>query len=230
MVEGRGFLASFFFFAGESAKKNPSLKLFLSLSLPQDPTVLAWELMNEPHTDDGFEATLKLSPGSILCAWVAEMTAFIKSLDSNHLIATGEEGYRADLTADSSSHSWLNNGLKGGDFVCNTCRTGITLATVHCYPDSWGFTSSNYGWLGENFLADRRRAALACGSGVGPFGSTGRPVPAILEEVRVLFLLVMVVAARCAVLHFLSMALFLHGIPECWLSWRRLMMPLVETG
>ena len=161
---------------------------------------------------------------------VAEMTAFIKSLDSNHLIATGEEGYRADLTADSSSHSWLNNGLKGGDFVCNTCRTGITLATVHCYPDSWGFTSSNYGWLGENFLADRRRAALACGSGVGPFGSTGRPVPAILEEVRVLFLLVMVVAARCAVLHFLSMALFLHGIPECWLSWRRLMMPLFETG
>jgi hypothetical protein len=81
--------------------------------------------MNEPHTDDGFEATLKLSPGSILCAWVAEMTAFIKSLDSNHLIATGEEGYRADLTADSSSHSWLNNGLKGGDFVCNTCRTGL---------------------------------------------------------------------------------------------------------
>lgn len=161
--------------------------------------------MNEPHTDDGFEAKLKLSPGSILCAWVAEMTAFIKSLDSNHLIATGEEGYRSDLTADSSSHSWLNNGLKGGDFVCNTCRTGITLATVHCYPDSWGFTSSNYGWLGENFLADRRRAALACGSGVGPFGSTGRPVPAILEEVRVLFLLVMVVAALCGA------ALPLHG-------------------
>ena len=155
---------------------------FTGVPYNQDPTVLAWELMNEPHTDDGFEAKLRLPPGSILCAWVSEVTSFIKSLDENHLIATGEEGYRSDLTADASSHSWLNNGLKGGDFVCNTCRTGITLATVHCYPDSWAFNSLTYGWLGDNFIADRRRAALSCGSGVGAFGNTGKPVPAIMEE------------------------------------------------
>ena len=155
---------------------------FTGVPYNQDPTVLAWELMNEPHTDDGFETKLRLPPGSILCAWVSEMTSFIKSLDENHLIATGEEGYRSDLTADASSHSWLNNGLKGGDFVCNTCRTGITLATVHCYPDSWAFNSLTYGWLGENFIADRRRVALSCGSGVGAFGNTGKPVPAIMEE------------------------------------------------
>ena len=195
--------------------------------------------MNEPHTDDGFEAKLNLSPGSILCAWVAEMTAFIKSLDSNHLIATGEEGYRADLTSDSSAHSWLNNGLKGGDFVCNTCRTGISLATIHVYPDSWAFTSSNYDWLGENFIADRRRAALACGSGVGPFGSTGRPVPGIMEEVRVFsFVLVVVVvvvvvvvtARRAVLLFFLHELLFFFPAECCWLSWRRLMRPLFEAG
>jgi len=142
----------------------------------QDPTILAWELINEPHTDDGFESELGLTPGSIVCSWVSEMSAYIKSLDGNHLISTGEEGYRADLTSDSSTHSWMNNGIKGGDFVCNTCRTGITLATVHLCADAWGFTSSDYEWLGENFLADRRRAALACGK------------PSIVEEVRGLFL------------------------------------------
>lgn len=51
-----------------------------------DPTVFAWELANEPHCNDGYEDKLGVPRGSIVRAWVAEMAAYVKSLDSNHMV------------------------------------------------------------------------------------------------------------------------------------------------
>jgi mannan endo-1,4-beta-mannosidase len=44
-----------------------------------DPTVFAWELMNEPD----------IHPASLLRAWIADISSFVKALDRNHLVATG---------------------------------------------------------------------------------------------------------------------------------------------
>jgi len=44
-----------------------------------DPTIMAWELMNEPQ-----------APLEIRDAWIARMSRFVKSLDPNHLVTTGE--------------------------------------------------------------------------------------------------------------------------------------------
>lgn len=44
-----------------------------------DPTVMAWELMNEGNA----------SPESLRLAWTAEMSAYVKSLDPNHLVGSG---------------------------------------------------------------------------------------------------------------------------------------------
>jgi mannan endo-1,4-beta-mannosidase len=101
-----------------------------------DPTIAVWELANEPHTTDRYEANLGIRPGSILCAWVRDMARVVKGIDPHHLVASGEEGYRADKPG-GSAHSWLNDGWKGSDFVCNTCETDVDVATVHVYPDSW---------------------------------------------------------------------------------------------
>lgn len=57
-----------------------------------DPTIMAWELMNEPHTRDGYERSKGIDPGTIVLEWIEEMAPYIKSLDPNHMLLTGEEG------------------------------------------------------------------------------------------------------------------------------------------
>ena len=44
-----------------------------------DPTIFSWELMNEPD----------IQPHALLIDWLGEMSGFVKSLDSNHLVSTG---------------------------------------------------------------------------------------------------------------------------------------------
>jgi mannan endo-1,4-beta-mannosidase len=44
-----------------------------------DPTIFAWELMNEPD----------IRPQSLLRDWISEMSAFVKSIDPNHMLGTG---------------------------------------------------------------------------------------------------------------------------------------------
>ncbi|MBN1172556.1 MAG: cellulose binding domain-containing protein [Micromonosporaceae bacterium] len=58
-----------------------------------DPTIFAWELMNEPRYQD--QSTAENASGATLRAWVDEMGAFIKGIDSNHMLGTGLEGHES---------------------------------------------------------------------------------------------------------------------------------------
>jgi mannan endo-1,4-beta-mannosidase len=49
------------------------------LAYREDPTIMAWELMNEGNA----------RPESLRLAWTAEMSAYVKSLDPNHLVSSG---------------------------------------------------------------------------------------------------------------------------------------------
>jgi endo-1,4-beta-mannosidase len=61
------------------------------LAYRDDPTIMAWELMNEGNAQ----------PEALRLAWTAEMSAYVKSLDSNHLVSSGNANILvklADLT------------------------------------------------------------------------------------------------------------------------------------
>jgi mannan endo-1,4-beta-mannosidase len=59
------------------------------LAYSDDPTIMAWELMNEGNA----------SPEALRLAWTAEMSAYVKSLDHNHLVSSGYGGDKLpDLT------------------------------------------------------------------------------------------------------------------------------------
>ena len=69
-----------------------------------------------------------MQPGQLVKNWLGEMSAWLKGQDSNHLISTGEEGYRADGDTGSvdgeSSNGWINGGYKGGLFLNGTMPLG----------------------------------------------------------------------------------------------------------
>lgn len=56
----------------------------------EDPTLFALELANEPHCSDGYEISRGLKPGTIVRAWVAEMAAYIRNLDPNHMVINSQ--------------------------------------------------------------------------------------------------------------------------------------------
>ncbi len=67
---------------------------FTGTQYKYDATILSWELLNEPHTTDNYEKNRGLQPGLMVRDWLDEMSTWLKGIDSNHLISSGEEGYR----------------------------------------------------------------------------------------------------------------------------------------
>ncbi|KAF2001551.1 glycoside hydrolase family 5 protein [Amniculicola lignicola CBS 123094] len=100
------------------------------------PGIMAWELANEPRC--GADGTRNLprssdcKPGHIT-AWVDEMSAYVKSLDPDHLVTWGGEGgYNIQGHADG-----FYNGWDGGDFDVELGLKNIDFGTFHSYPDWW---------------------------------------------------------------------------------------------
>lgn len=56
------------------------------LAYAKDPTIFAWELLNEPRS-----ATHATSSQTTM--WISEMSNYLKNLDHNHLILAGSEGF-----------------------------------------------------------------------------------------------------------------------------------------
>jgi len=79
-----------------------------------DPAIFGWELMNEAQAITGRWEERR--------AWFAEMSAYLKSLDPNHMIAPGTWGYRSS----SERREWL------ADHAIPT----IDYCDVHSYPRS----------------------------------------------------------------------------------------------
>ncbi|VFQ62410.1 unnamed protein product [Cuscuta campestris] len=95
-----------------------------------DPTIMAWELINEPRCKSDLS-------GNTLQKWIEEMANFTKTIDENHLLEIGLEGFYGQQNPKKNLGS--NNGFHqfGTDFIRNNQIPGIDFATVHAYPDAW---------------------------------------------------------------------------------------------
>jgi mannan endo-1,4-beta-mannosidase len=127
-----------------------------------DPTVFAWELANEPRCRGGsaFDASTGWDKSTIT-NWAREMSTYIKSLDANHLVSVGDEGF-----LDGGGAHWAYEANDGVDHAALTGLPAIDFGTFHLYPQDWR-TPENFG---EQWILDHLRVARELGK------------PTILEE------------------------------------------------
>jgi len=122
-------------------------------SYRDEPAIFAWELGNEPRAD-GF-------PPTVLTAWADEMSGYLKSLDPNHLVAVGDEGF---LTG--GGEHWTYRGRNGVDHRALIGLSAVDYGTFHMYPETWG---TGYTWA-DRWIGEHERIAFEAGK------------PSVLEE------------------------------------------------
>jgi mannan endo-1,4-beta-mannosidase len=85
--------------------------------------ILGWELANEPRCNG--------CPTSTVTQWATKTSRFIKSLDKNHLVAMGDEGFGL-----SGGTAYPYSYGEGVDFVKNLAIPDLDFGTLHLYPES----------------------------------------------------------------------------------------------
>ncbi len=106
------------------------------LAYRDDPTIMAWELANEPRC--GGSGRYPASSGctaATITAWAGDVSRYIKRIDHNHLVGTGDEGF---YCTDPGSTDWTVNCSQGVDALANAALPAIDYLSYHLYPDSWG--------------------------------------------------------------------------------------------
>lgn len=126
-----------------------------------DPTIFGWELANEPRCINAgeFDHPSACTP-AILTKWADVTSTFIRSVDPNHLISVGDEGFFANGT---SSHY---DGSEGVDHLALLAVKHVDFGTYHLYPETWGHPTS---WANK-WIEDHIEAARSAGK------------PTLLEE------------------------------------------------
>ncbi|KAF9501745.1 glycoside hydrolase [Pleurotus eryngii] len=81
--------------------------------------------------------------------WATDISAFIKSIDPNHLIALGDEGF----FNRPGSPTYPYQGSEGIDFDANLQVSTLDFGTTHAYLDHWGTGADALAW-GSRWITD----------------------------------------------------------------------------
>ena len=101
--------------------------------------VFAWELANEPRC--------KGCSTDVIFKWATDTSAYVRSLDPDHMITLGDEGF--GLPGDTSYPYQTSEGV---DFVKNLGVKDLDFGTFHMYP--------------ENCKQPRKRTSQSTSSGI----------------------------------------------------------------
>jgi len=126
------------------------------LAYKDDPTVLMWELGNEPRcvSAGAYPRSPSGCSTDTVVRWADEMTTYVKSVDRNHLVGVGDEGFYAK---DPASSDWTRNGADGVDTVRLAALRNVDVLSFHLYPESWGRTPA--GPWGKDWIVEHVRDA-----------------------------------------------------------------------
>jgi len=93
-----------------------------------DPAIMAWELANEPRPGpDGEDGEKNMND---FITWNHKTSAWIHSIDPNHLVTTGSEGIIGCIQKDEY-------------FLRTLSDPSIDFATFHLWAKNWGWFDAN---------------------------------------------------------------------------------------
>ena len=111
--------------------------------LKDEPSVFAWELANEPRCNT--DAQCK---DNILYNWAKEMSEYVKSVDPNHMVSLGDEGFYNKPYGYYNEYTTSNYafyGAEGVDFEKLMTIDTLDFGTPHLYLDQWGMKHTGTG-------------------------------------------------------------------------------------
>ncbi len=127
---------------------------YTGLRYDADPTVMTWELANEPRCRSD-------KSGDTLVRWADEMSRYVAHLAKRQLVSVGDEGFYGDPTASDYPYS----NYEGVDWKRLAALPAVDYATTHLYPISWGETADPRAW-GHTWITDHIRDAKKLGKPV----------------------------------------------------------------
>ena len=111
------------------------VNFYTGVAYKNDPTILAWQLANEPRCESNavaYPRSRSCTPDGTILPWVKRMASYVKSIDPHHLLAVGDEGFLCSPNATDST-----NNCGDGDSVAYTRVSGIDFMSIHDYPMLW---------------------------------------------------------------------------------------------
>lgn len=96
--------------------------IYSKVAYKDDPTIMAWELANEPRPNPNDTATNL----PVFYKWIDSTSQYIHSLDQNHLVTTGSEGSKGSLNS-------LQIAAKAHE------SKYIDYMVFHLWPKNWGW-------------------------------------------------------------------------------------------
>lgn len=111
--------------------------------LKDEPSVFAWELANEPRCNTDAQCR-----DNILYNWAKEMSEYVKSIDPNHMVALGDEGFYNKPYGYYNEYTTSNYafyGAEGVDFEKLMTIDTLDFGTPHLYLDQWGMKHTGTG-------------------------------------------------------------------------------------
>jgi len=92
---------------------------YTKIKYTEDPAIFSWQIGNEPRAFSNANKPL-------FVAWLKDISSYIKSLDKNHMVSIGSEGYHGcedDMKLFEEIHADKN----------------IDYLTMHIWPKNWGW-------------------------------------------------------------------------------------------
>lgn len=144
-----------------------------------DPTIMAWDLMNEVRCECFPETLYPAYPTNVECLpecadgldnWVQMMANHTKQVDPNHMVTVGYEGYwnkDDERVQYNPGNGWA--GISGQDFTRNMGHAEIDFTGIHFWPDLWFATGTqsqitvDQQQFLSNWMLEHAKASLALG-------------------------------------------------------------------
>jgi mannan endo-1,4-beta-mannosidase len=117
------------------------VNVYTGVVYKNDPAIMIWEIFNEPRFGpwNGDEDCVKVTE------FIREASAHIKSIDRNHLVSTGEEGFMRpeDNSLGRETYPWRAGPGEGIDFLLTADLDDIDILSIHSWPFQWNLFESS---------------------------------------------------------------------------------------